>query len=298
MKLEVSHPEGTPHEVELPGKAVVGRDPSCDIVLSDSRCSRQHAIIRETEEGLVILDTGSANGVYVNGRRRERSRLYPGDTVRLGDTLLEVLPDSAATVRAGPGEIDIPDGRYPRGPRERSPGEGDLPAPGTMPPAHARRATRRPAAPAPGPGPEPGPPLTVTALSLLWALSAPVCVAGSLIFAVRSDAETGVGIVAAGAGLVGGGLAGLMAVGLRARAAWARHLQIAAAGIGLLVCPFSFASVTILIYMLRPDVRATFEAPGTAAANGAGDAEPAFALSLFGMLALGLVLTAGAFLVL
>ena len=102
MKLAVSHPEGTPHEVDLPGKAVIGRDPGCDIVLSDSRCSRQHAIIKETEEGLVIVDTGSANGVYVNGRRTERSRLYPGDTVRLGETLLEVLPDSAATVLAVP----------------------------------------------------------------------------------------------------------------------------------------------------------------------------------------------------
>ena len=83
MKLEVSHPEGTPHEVDLPGKAVIGRDPSCDIVLSDSRCSRRHAVIEETADGLVIRDAGSANGIYVNGRRLERSPLSPGDTVRL-----------------------------------------------------------------------------------------------------------------------------------------------------------------------------------------------------------------------
>jgi hypothetical protein len=292
MKLEVSHPEGAPHEVDLPGKAVIGRDPGCDIVLSDSRCSRLHAVIEENEEGLVIMDTDSANGVYVNGRRLERSRLYPGDTVRLGDTLLEVLPDTAATVLAGPSELGVPDGLSPRGSRGRSPIEGALPSPGTMPPARAPRPARR--GPAPPARLEPGPPLMVTALSLLWALSAPACVAGGLIVAVRAGVGPGAGIIAAGAGLVLGALAGVMAVGLRARAAWARHFQIAAAGLGLLVCPFSFASVTILIYMLRPDVRATFEAPGTVAATGAGEAEPTFALSLFGMLALGLVLTAGA----
>jgi hypothetical protein len=144
------------------------------------------------------------------------------------------------------------------------------------------------------PLPETRPPLTVTALSLLWALTVPACVAGGLIVALRSEAV--VGVLAAGTGLVLGALAGVMAVGLRARAAWARHLQIAAAGIGLLVCPFTFASVTVLIYMLRADVRATFEAPGRT--TGAGDAEPTFALSLLGMLAVGLALTAGAVLLL
>jgi hypothetical protein len=91
-----------------------------------------------------------------------------------------------------------------------------------------------------------------------------------------------------------GALAGVMAVGLRARASWARHLQIAAAGVGLLVCPFTFASVTVLIYMLRADVRATFESRRRGAGAGAGEAEATFALSLFGMLALGLALTAAA----
>jgi hypothetical protein len=287
MKLEVSHPEGTPHEVDLPGKAVIGRDPSCDIVLSDSRCSRRHAVIEETADGLVIRDAGSANGIYVNGRRLERSPLSPGDTVRLGDTVLEVLPDVGATVVVAPDELDLtgrpptprpPVGRHPSSSRARS---------------QSARSTLRPARVA-APLPETRPPLTVTALSLLWALTVPACVAGGLIVALRS--EVVVGVLAAGTGLVLGALAGVMAVGLRARAAWARHLQIAAAGIGLLVCPFTFASVTVLIYMLRADVRATFEAPGRT--TGAGDAEPTFALSLLGMLAVGLALTAGAVLLL
>jgi len=286
MKLEVSHPEGTTHEVELTGKVVIGRDPSCDIVLSDDKCSRRHAIIEETAEGLVVRDAGSANGVHVNGRRLERSRLNPGDTVRLGDTVLEVLPDFGPTVVIGPGDLDSLD-------------ESSLPSSRADPSRSRSRAAARAGRPPwreppSRPGPDTALPPTVTTLALLWALLAPASVAVGIALAVGSGGRAAGGILWAGAGLVLGALAGLMAVGLRARAGWSRHLQILAAVIGLFICPFTFASVTVLIYMLRPDVRAVFEGGPARGPAGAGDAELTFALSLLGMLALGLVLTAGA----
>jgi hypothetical protein len=285
MKLAVSHPEGTPHEVDLPERAVIGRDPSCDIVLSDSRCSRHHAVIEETPDGPVIQDTGSSNGVYVNGRRLDRSPLRPGDRVRLGETWLEVLPDVGATVIVDPDLVNVDSAAAPSRP----------PAGRTAPPAPASRPRVHPTARStPGivAGAGPGVPLTVTTLSLLWALGAVVCVAGGLIVAVRTEAGVLTGVLATGTGLVLAALAGVMAVGLHSAAGWARHLQIAASALGLLVCPFSFASATVLIYMLRPDVRAAFDGPRTGRDGGAGDAEPTFALSLLGMLVLGLALTA------
>jgi hypothetical protein len=288
MRLAVSHPEGAPHEVDLPGRVVIGRDPSCDIVLSDTRCSRRHAVIDETPDGLVIQDTGSSNGVYVNGRRLDRSPLHPGDRVRLGETRLEVLPDAGATVIVDPDLVDL-HGEAP--PPPRPPAGPSAPPP---PPARPRVRSTRGSTPDIAPGVAPGPPLTLTALSLLWALAAPVCVAGGLIIALRTDAGVVAGVLATGTGLVLAALAGVIAVGLRAAAGWARHLQIAAAALGLLVCPFSFASATVLIYMLRPDVRATFEGTGTGRNGGAGDAEPTFALSLLGMLVLGLALSGAA----
>jgi hypothetical protein len=287
MKLTVSHPEGTPHEVDLPGRAVIGRDPSCDIVLSDSRCSRRHAVIEETPDGLVIQDTGSSNGIYVNGRRLDRSPLLPGDRVRLGETWLEVLPDVGATVIVDPDLVDLESAAPPPPPPAGRPAP---PSPATRPRV---RSTPR-STPGVVAGAGTGLPLTLTALSLLWALAAPVCVAGGLIIALRTDAGVVAGVLATGTGLVLAALAGVIAVGLRAAAGWARHLQIAAAALGLLVCPFSFASATVLIYMLRPDVRATFEGTGTGRSAGAGDAEPTFALSLLGMLVLGLALSGAA----
>jgi len=50
--------------------------------------------------------------------------------------------------------------------------------------------------------------------------------------------------------------------------------------------------VTVLLYMLRADVRSVFEANDGERGSGAGAAEPTVALSLLGMLALGLVATA------
>jgi len=275
MKLQVSQPEGTPHQVELAGpEVVIGREPSCDLVLSDERCSRRHAVLADGPDGLTIRDAGSSNGIWVNGRQLRRSRLRPGDTVRLGDTVIRILPEAAETVLAT--AADFPGGR-----------ELPRPQPPTVPPRPRQTAGRVPAA-------ESAAIPTVTALAVLWALSAPTFVVGSLLIAVRADAGFLAGALAVGAGLVLGAFGGIMAVGLRARAPWARHLQIVSAGAGLLVCPFTFASVTVLIYMLREDVKAAFEGPSTGQATGAGEAELTFALSLLGMLALGLVLTAGA----
>ena len=45
--------------------------------------------------------------------------------------------------------------------------------------------------------------------------------------------------------------------------------------------------------MIRPDVRAAFEASPGGRAPGAGEAEATFTLSLIGMLALGLAVTSG-----
>jgi len=274
MKLEISQPEGTPHEVELSGTdVVIGRDPSCDLVLNDNRCSRRHAVLQDGPEGLVIQDAGSSNGFTVNGRHLERSRLRPGDIVRIGDTTLTVLSEAPETLVA-PAMAETPR----PGPPKRI---GDAPIPrAAVPPSRLSKRPPRGAA---------GPPVTLTALSVLWALSAPTWLIVGLLLALRTDAGIAAGTVAVGAGLVLGTFGAVMATGLRAQAYWARYLQIATAAIGLFVCPFTFASVTILIYMLRPDVRAAFEAE--APGGGAGDAEPTFALSLLGMLTLGLVLT-------
>lgn len=66
----------------------IGRDPTCEMVLPDRRASRIHAQIVQSPQGYVIEDLQSTNGTKVNGKRVTRQKLYPGDEIEVGDTLL------------------------------------------------------------------------------------------------------------------------------------------------------------------------------------------------------------------
>jgi uncharacterized membrane protein len=324
MRLEISYQGGTTHEVDLPGPlCVVGRDPTCDVVLNDAKCSRRHAIVEETAHGIVIRDSGSANGIYVNGKKVESSPLRPGDTVRLGEVKLRLLPEIGETVIVAPEgmNFDAP-GPTELGGDTAERSAAGAPSPPAPPPAAAppppvqAAASPRPPPAAPVPARpaararstaerEPRTmiparlvrPATVTLLAALWALFVPLAVAGVLLGAARASASM-VGWIAAGVlAVVLAGLGTAMALGLRALAPWARHLQIATAAVGLLVCPFTLAAATVLLYMTRPEVKGAFEGTGTVRV-GADSAEPTFALSLVGMLVLGFALLAIAVLVL
>lgn len=69
--------------------AVVGRLPSCDIVLSDSNASRRHAELGKREDGWWVTDLASTNGTLVNGVLVKERRLEPGDLIQIGATELE-----------------------------------------------------------------------------------------------------------------------------------------------------------------------------------------------------------------
>lgn len=69
----------------------IGRDASCDISLSDTYASQQHARISNRNGSWVIEDLGSTNGTYLNQRKvTVPTALAPGDNIRIGKTVLEV----------------------------------------------------------------------------------------------------------------------------------------------------------------------------------------------------------------
>jgi myosin heavy subunit len=65
---------------------MIGRGPDCDIRIMTHYVSRQHARILIAEEGAVIEDLGSRNGVFVNAVRVDRHVLEESDLVTVGDT--------------------------------------------------------------------------------------------------------------------------------------------------------------------------------------------------------------------
>lgn len=63
---------------------MVGRDRSCNLVLTHPAVSRRHARL-SIEEGQVVLeDLKSANGTFVNNARVEKVRVTEGDVIRFG----------------------------------------------------------------------------------------------------------------------------------------------------------------------------------------------------------------------
>ena len=62
----------------------IGRSPSNDIVLKESKVSRQHAAINYIGGNYVLVDLKSSNGVFVNGKKVEEAALRDGDEVSVG----------------------------------------------------------------------------------------------------------------------------------------------------------------------------------------------------------------------
>jgi pSer/pThr/pTyr-binding forkhead associated (FHA) protein len=70
---------------EVVGRAVVGRDADCDVLVSDLSASRKHAVLEETVAGWLLRDLSSVNGTFLKGKRVVDAVLKSGDALRFGD---------------------------------------------------------------------------------------------------------------------------------------------------------------------------------------------------------------------
>lgn len=68
----------------LRSKMVVGRDPTCEIVVSDRQVSRQHVRFSPMVKGIIVEDLGSKNGTHCNGLPLIEPRvLQDGDVIQV-----------------------------------------------------------------------------------------------------------------------------------------------------------------------------------------------------------------------
>jgi hypothetical protein len=65
-------------------RLLVGRHPSCDVVVDAPSVSRRHAQLTHRAGTWVIQDLASTNGTWVNGERVGRTALRAGDILTLG----------------------------------------------------------------------------------------------------------------------------------------------------------------------------------------------------------------------
>jgi hypothetical protein len=67
-------------------RAVLGRSRDVDVQIEDPNISRRHAEVVQQGSAWWVIDLGSTNGVEVDGRRVQRSRLDDGSSFVIGET--------------------------------------------------------------------------------------------------------------------------------------------------------------------------------------------------------------------
>jgi len=85
----------------------VGRSQDCDICIPSEEISRHHARLHLTPDGVMVEDTGSANGTYVNDQRVVgQTQLKPGGELRMDVVRFQLVApgkeESAPTVLTPP----------------------------------------------------------------------------------------------------------------------------------------------------------------------------------------------------
>src|SRR5512145_466809 len=101
--LRLTPASGAPIEISKDG-TVVGRDPSCDVVLADGSVSRKHARLERRGETWTVVDQGSANGTFVDSQRVAETALRGGHELRFGAVAFRIdVEDTAEATVIGLG---------------------------------------------------------------------------------------------------------------------------------------------------------------------------------------------------
>jgi predicted component of type VI protein secretion system len=107
-------PVSGPAIEDVKDQSMVGRDPSCEIVVTDGSVSRRHARLERRAGAWWVVDQGSANGTYINSLKVGEQALKNNQELRFGAMAFRVdlhedpeatvatpfLADDSATVMA------------------------------------------------------------------------------------------------------------------------------------------------------------------------------------------------------
>ncbi len=109
--LSIEMPDGSVEElpIQAHGPVVIGRDPSCHVVLPSPEVSRRHLIVEPSERGFKLTDQ-SANGTLMGTQRVKRSKVDtpPNIPLQIGPYLVRLRrigdppPSRAAAPQAAP----------------------------------------------------------------------------------------------------------------------------------------------------------------------------------------------------
>jgi hypothetical protein len=83
-------------EFPLPdeGEIIIGRSSDLDMVLVEDMVSRKHAKISVSGNKVNIIDLGSTNGTFINGKKTRRADLKIADRILVGTSILKLIKAS------------------------------------------------------------------------------------------------------------------------------------------------------------------------------------------------------------
>lgn len=86
----ISSGDESPARYSVTTRVRVGRAEENDLIVTDPRVSRRHALIEPDGLGWLVVDLNSTNGTWVNGVRVQRSPLRAGDDLAFGGVRFSV----------------------------------------------------------------------------------------------------------------------------------------------------------------------------------------------------------------
>jgi S1-C subfamily serine protease len=88
LTIRSGEARGTTATVEV-GSILIGRGEDCDLTVPDGKVSRHHAVVEERADGTVsLVDLGSSNGTFLNGRKVESAEVDGDAQIQVGDTVV------------------------------------------------------------------------------------------------------------------------------------------------------------------------------------------------------------------
>jgi hypothetical protein len=97
LTLSLLDGSGRDYPLEDGAELTVGAAPHCSVRLGALDVSRSHALLTCRRGKVIVLDLGSTNGTFVNGRRVKEGELVAGDQLRFSSVAAQILEASAGT---------------------------------------------------------------------------------------------------------------------------------------------------------------------------------------------------------
>src|SRR3982751_4737095 len=102
LTFSVTSAAGARQEVVTQDIVKIGKDPKSHLRLDDEAASRMHAVVEVAGvDDITLIDLGNETGTLVNGQRINKTKIKPGDEIRVADTKITL-------VSAAPAAVSIP----------------------------------------------------------------------------------------------------------------------------------------------------------------------------------------------